>query len=88
MAGQEYVPKHKDTICRKSYNLNIMQLYKSCSRKHTCNNVVVRRSQRRYYMQCFTNAMLHHLYGSTKYILFLVSGPDTGNQTFPENTKT
>lgn len=44
MAGKEYVPKHKDTIYRKSNNLDIMQLYKSCSRKHTCNNVVAQKN--------------------------------------------
>ena len=44
MAGKEYVPKHKNTICMKSNNLNIMQLYKSCSRKHTCNNVAAQNS--------------------------------------------
>lgn len=44
MAGKEYVPKHKDTIYRKSNNLDIMQLYKSCSRKHTCNNVAAQKN--------------------------------------------
>lgn len=47
MAGKEYVQKHKQSICRKSNNLNIMQLYKSCNSKHTCYNVVSKKISKR-----------------------------------------
>lgn len=56
--------------------------------KLACNDVVTmqfhRKSEKKVYMQCSTNAMLQYSYGGTKYILSIVPDPETGNETFPE----